>query len=404
MAYDVEQVRSHFPSLESGIAFFDGAAGTQTPTPVATAIYETMLSPISNRGKGTASARKADKVTLSAREAMGDFLNCEPAGIVFGRSMTAMTFDLTRTLSERWKPGDQIVVTSLEHDANLRPWLLAAERAGVVVRWVNFDPETGEVPLQAITSVLNSRTKWVAITAASNVIGTKPDVAAITAAAHLVGARVHVDAVHLAAHELVDMQALGADIVACSPYKFLGPHIGVQAANPDLWHELQPAKLAPSPGSVPERFELGTLPYELLAGVTAAVDFLADLDPQAHGSRRARLATSLKALHQHEEGIAEALVEAVESVPGAVNYSRADQRTPSLFFTIDGVEATGISDFLAEDKINAPASHFYAIEACRRLGLPDTGAVRVSATPYATLDEVARFRESLHAAVQQLRG
>lgn len=403
MAYDIEQVRSQFPSLGSGTAFFDGAAGTQTPEPVARAIYDSLVSPISNRGKGSASARHADDVTLAAREAMGDFLNADPAGVVFGRSMTAMTFDLTRTLSARWKPGDQIVVTSLEHDANLRPWLLAAQHAGAVVRWLDFDPKTGELPVETITAALNSRTRWVAITAASNVIGTKPDVAAISAAAHKVGARVHVDAVHLAAHELIDMRGLGADIISCSPYKFLGPHIGVQAASTDLWHELQPAKLAPSPNSVPERFEMGTLPYELLAGVRAAVDFLAGLEPNGQGERRERLETSMAVLHEHERQIAQALIEAVESVPGVTNYSRASERTPSVFFTVEELSASEISSRLAQANINAPASHFYALEACRRLGLGEAGAIRVSAAPYSTLEEVARFREALHAAVQQLR-
>src|SRR5919205_664501 len=238
-SYDVAAVRAAFPALKAGTAHFDGPGGTQAPEPVARAVADTLTSPIANRGRTTQAERNADDVVLAARAAMGDLLHADPGGIVFGRSATALNMDLARTLAAGWGPGDEVVVTRLDHDANVRPWVLAAEAAGATVRWLPFDPATGEP---------------------------------------------------------VDVAAFGADLYTCSPYKFLGPHCGVLAAAPSLLERLHPAKLLPSTDAVPERFELGTLPYELMAGTTAAVDFLAGLAPGAATSRRERLEASMAAL------------------------------------------------------------------------------------------------------------
>ena len=213
----------------------------------------------------------------AARAALGDLMGTDPGGVVFGRSMTALTFEMARTLSQGWGPGDEVVVSRLDHDANIRPWVLAAERVGATVRWAEFDPATGELEPDAVAAVVGDRTRLVAVTAASNLIGTMPDLPAIAAIAHDAGALLYVDAVHLAPHGLVDRVAMGADLVACSPYKFFGPHCGALAAAPELLESLHPDKLVPSSDAVPERFELGTLPYELLAGVTAAVDVIAGI-------------------------------------------------------------------------------------------------------------------------------
>src|SRR5690606_7989531 len=222
-----------------------------------------------------------------------------PRGVVFGRSMTQLTFDLARTLADGWRPGDEVVVTSLDHDANIRPWVIAAQRVGATVRWAEFDPTTGELDPRVVADLVGERTRLVAVTGASNLIGTRPDVAAIAAAAHEAGALVHVDGVHLSAHAPVDVTALGADFFALSPYKFCGPHHGALVADPDLLETLRPDKLLPSTDAVPERFELGTLPYELLAGTTAAVDFLADLAAGGEGGdRRARLRALLAAVEE----------------------------------------------------------------------------------------------------------
>src|SRR5215213_6229025 len=302
MSYDVAAVRAQFPALRAGIAHFDGPGGTQVPEPVARAVAGTLTSPIANRGRVTAAEQTADDIVLAARAAMADLLGADPAGIVFGRSATQLTFDLARTLAAGWGPGDEVVVSHLDHDANIRPWIRAAEAVGATVRWIAFDPATGELTSDDVAEVLTDRTRLVAVTGASNLIGTRPRIAEIAARVHEVGALLAVDGVHLTAHAPVDVRALGADLYTCSPYKFLGPHCGVLAADPALLESLTPAKLLPSSNDVPERFELGTLPYELLAGTTAAIDFLAGLTP-ATGTRRERLMTAMSALEGYEDGL-----------------------------------------------------------------------------------------------------
>jgi cysteine desulfurase family protein (TIGR01976 family) len=404
MAFDVQTVRAGFPALREGTAHFDGPGGSQTPASVAEAVARTMTSSISNRGRVTASERRADDIVLEARAAMGDLLGTEAGGVVFGRSMTALTYDLARTLARGWSAGDEVVVTSLDHDANIRPWVQAAERAGATVRWAEFDPATGELPVAAVEQQLSERTRLVAVTGASNLVGTRPDVPALAAAAHAVGALVHVDVVHLAAHAVVDRHALGADVLACSPYKHFGPHLGVQAADPALLETLHPDKLLPSTDQVPERFELGTLPYELLAGTTAAVEAVAALDLDATGSRRSRIETSMTAVEAHEDGLRERLEAGLRGVDGAVLHSRAARRTPTVYFAVEGVESAALSRHLAEAGVNAPAGHFYAIEAARRLGLGDTGAVRAGIAPYTDVGDVERLVDAVADGVAALRG
>ena len=223
---DTDRIRTHFPALALGVAHFDGPGGSQTPTEVAEAVAAAMTSGVSNRGTITDAELRAERIVADARAALGDLLGADPRGVVFGRSMTALTFDLARTLSADWGPGDEIVVTRLDHDANIRPWVLWAERAGATVRWLGFDPDTAE--LDDLETVLSTRTRLVAVTGASNLFGTRPDVAAISRAAHEVDALVYVDGVHLAPHAPVDVAALGADLLACSPYKFFGPHLGAR--------------------------------------------------------------------------------------------------------------------------------------------------------------------------------
>ena len=245
MDFDVNRVRRAFPALELGVAHFDGPGGSQVPLAVAQAVATTMTAGLANRGSVTDAERRADEVVREARSAVADLLGADPGGVVFARSMTQATFDLARILSASWSPGDEVVVTRLDHDANIRPWVLAAERAGATVRWVDFDRRTADLTVADVEAVLGNRTRLVAVTGASNLIGTRPDVAAIAAAAHRVGALVHVDGVHLAPHAPVDVRTLGADFFACSPYKFFGPHLGATVADPDLWEQLEPARLLP---------------------------------------------------------------------------------------------------------------------------------------------------------------
>ncbi|MFI7129501.1 cysteine desulfurase-like protein [Nonomuraea sp. NPDC050153] len=393
-AADVQALRAHFPALTQGAAHFDGPGGSQTPTAVADAVHRTLTAAIANRGLVTEAERFADEVTLAARAAMADFVGGDPRGIVFGRSMTQLTFDFARTLAKDWRPGDEIVVSRLDHDSNIRPWVIAAESAGAAVRWIDFDPKSGEVTLDAVEGVLSERTRLVAITAASNLIGTRPPVAEISRLAHARGALVYVDGVHYSAHVPVDMAALGADFYACSPYKFLGPHLGVVAAAPETLESLRPDKLLPATDVVPERFELGTLPYELLAGTTAAVDFLAGVLPGT-GSRRERLLASMAAVERYEDGLRESVETELDGMPRVISHSRAASRTPTLLLTFEGHPATAVRDFLADRKINTTVSNYYAIEASRWMGLGDEGGLRVGLAPYNDRNDVDRLTTAL---------
>jgi cysteine desulfurase family protein (TIGR01976 family) len=393
--YDVTALRSQFPALSSGVAHFDGPGGSQVPDAVADAIRGTLLSGISNRGRVTAAERIADDVVISARQAMADLLGADPGGIVFGRSMTQLTFDFSRALAKTWRPGDEVVVTRLDHDANIRPWVLAAQSVGAVVRWVDFDPTTGEIPMENVAAALSERTRLVAVTAASNLIGTRPAVPSIAALAHDAGALVYVDGVHFTAHAPVDVDVLGADFFACSPYKFLGPHCGVLAGRVAALQELLPDKLLPSTDVVPERFELGTLPYELLAGTAAAVDFLAALAPDADGDRRARLLAAMTLVEVHEDRLRQGIEAGLATLPGVTVWSRAAVRTPTLLLTFDGRDPVDAYEFLAKLDVNVPAGSFYALEASRFLGLGDTGGLRVGLAPYSEQDDADRLLAGL---------
>ena len=393
MAYDVERIRARIPALAGGVAYFDGPGGTQTPDLVAAAIASALTSPLSNRARVTGAEINADDITLAARQAGADLVNGDPRGIAFGRSMTDITFDIARTLAQGWGPGDEIVVTRLDHDGNVRPWVTYAQRSGATLRWVDFDKATGVLALEDVTKLLNENTRLVAITGASNLLGTRPDLVAIGKAVHQTQALFYVDGVHLTAHAPVDMQAIGADFYVCSPYKFLGPHIGMLAASPALLETLHPDKLRPSTESVPDRFELGTLPYELLAGITAAVDVLADLVPgdEATMSRRDRIVRSMAALESYEDELHVYLRAGLESVPGIRLYCHAPHRTPTELFSIDGVDSGQVYVTLSALGVNAPASSFYAIEAADWIGLGEPGAVRVGLAPYTSHDDVDRL-------------
>jgi cysteine desulfurase family protein (TIGR01976 family) len=395
---DVAALRDHFPALAGGVAHFDGPGGSQVPDVVADAIRSTLLAGVSNRGTYTAAERYADDVVIQARRAMADLLGADPGGIVFGRSMTALTFDFSRALAKSWRVGDEVVVTRLDHDANIRPWLIAAESVGAVVRWAEFDARSGELPVANIARQLTGRTRLVAVTGASNLIGTRPALAEIARLVHGAGALCYVDGVHLTAHAPVDVAAIGADFYACSPYKFLGPHCGVLAGRVNVLEQLWIDKLLPSTDLVPERFELGTLPYELLAGTTAAVDFLAGLAGGPDGSggdRRSRLIDAMTLIERHEDVLRLTIERGLCALPGVVLHSRASDRTPTLLLSFDDHDPANAYRFLAERGINAPAGSFYALEAARFLGLGAAGGLRVGLAPYTNQSDVDRLLAGL---------
>lgn len=395
---DIDGLRARIPALGAGIAHFDGPGGTQTPTPVIEAMTRALSAPLAVRGSVAPGEINAETLVSDFRRAMADLLGAEAEGIVAGRSATQLTYDFSRVLARSWAPGDEVIVSRLDHDANIRPWVQAAEGAGAVVRWADFDPATGELPVASVGALLSDRTRLVAVTAASNLIGTRPDVAAIADLVHRAGALLYVDGVHLAAHAFVDVTALGADFFVCSPYKFFGPHHGVLAASPRLLETLRPDKLAPSTDAVPERFELGTLPYEALAGTRAAVDFLADLAPGAPGTtgdRRARLRAAYTAIEVHETALRESAEAAMSQLDGVTQHSRAARRTPTMLLTFDHHEATDAYHFLARSQIHAPAGSFYALEASRHLGLGAAGGLRVGLSPYNNAADVERLTTAL---------
>jgi cysteine desulfurase family protein (TIGR01976 family) len=395
MSYDVTAVRAHFPALLEGAAHFDGPGGSQSPTQVARAVADVLTSAVANKGVMTAAERRATEIVDAARAAGADLVGGDPDGIVFGRSMTQLTYDFARTLAKTWGPGDEVVVTRLDHDANVRPWVQAATAAGAMVRWASFDPATGVLTTDDVASVMSVRTRLVALTAASNLLGTRPDVPTVAATAHEAGALVYVDGVHYTPHAFVDVAALGADFYACSPYKFLGPHLGMLAAAPALLEELRPDKLLPASDIVPERFEFGTLPYEALAGTTAAIDFLAGLVPGT-GSRRDRLAASFEALEQHESELLSHLDSGLAQLPTVTRFGDPDRRrTPTTLFTVANVPPTEVYRRLAERGVNAPAGTFYAYECARVLGIEETGAVRAGLAPYTDKSDVDRLLEAV---------
>jgi cysteine desulfurase family protein (TIGR01976 family) len=398
MTYDVAAVRASFPALKEGVAHFDGPGGSQVPDVVGEAVASVLTSSIANRGRVTPAARRADDVVAAFRSAMADLLGAAPGGIVYGRSMTQLTYDFSRAVAKTWKPGDEVVVTRLDHDANIRPWVQAAEAVGATIRWVSFDPATGELPVAAVAEVLSERTRLVAVTGASNLIGTRPPVAQIAPLVHEAGALFYIDGVHLTPHAPIDITTLGADFYTCSPYKFLGPHCGVLAARPELLEEIHPDKLLPASEAVPERFELGTLPYEMLAGTTAAVDYLASLAPDPDESRRERLLAALAAIEDHEDRLRQRIESALAAMDGVVLHGHAPLRTPTLLFSVTGTAPDAVAAHLAERGVNAPAGTFYALEAARVLGMGVAGAVRAGIAPYTDDDDADR----LVAAVAEL--
>ena len=355
MVYDVARIRSEFPSLDSGWAHFDGPGGTQTPRAVGDAVASVLTGPLSNRGTIGESEERAEAAVHGFRLAMADLVNGHPRGIVHGRSATQLTYDFSRHLSQdvgRRRRGRRHPARPRLERAAVGAGRRAGRRDGALGR---LRPGDRRAVDRCRRAAVTDRTRLVAVTAASNLIGTMPDIPAIAAAAHAAGALVYVDGVHYTAHELPDVDALGADFFTCSPYKFLGPHCGVLAARPELLETIVPDKLLPATNAVPERFEFGTLPYELLAGVTAAVDVLAGPrqsgdagESDVAGSRRARLAASYAALHEHEEALRARIEAGLAELPGVTLWSRASRRTPTLLVTFAGHEASEVTRRLAE--------------------------------------------------------
>ncbi|MCI2419833.1 cysteine desulfurase-like protein [Saccharopolyspora sp. K220] len=398
MAFDVEKTREQYPALADGRAWLDGAAGTQVPQSVIDAVSDAYRVGMSNVGGPYESSRRASGIVAEARAAVADLVGApDPTGVVFGPSMTALTYRFAAVLAGGWRPGDEIVVTQLDHDANVRPWVQHAQRAGAAVRMAELDPETGELPVDHVTDLIGERTKLVAVTAASNVLGTMPELRAITDRARQVGALSYADGVQHCPHAHVRLAELGADFYATSAYKWAGPHLAaVVAADPWSLENLHPDKLTPSPDTVPDRFELGTNPFAALAGVVAAVDHLAGLDPEASGTRAERLAVSRRGVQAHEDELAKTLFEGLAALDGVVRYGAPQGPcTPTAFFGLPGKEPADVAEQLAERGLNVSHGHSYAWEVVHALGIGPKGGVRASLSHYTNRAEVERLLDAL---------
>jgi cysteine desulfurase family protein (TIGR01976 family) len=361
--------RERFPGLRDGWARLDGPAGTQMLDSAIDAMADWMRSGRgANHGGLFAAARRTDELVADTRAAVAALLGAEPAGVVFGPSMTGLTMHFAAAVGRTLAPGDELVCSRLDHDANVRPWLIAAERAGAIVRFAEPDRETLELPAAAVEAVLSERTRWVAVTAASNAVGTVPDLDGIVAAARAAGARVFLDAVHAAPHFPLDAAALGCDALACSAYKWFGPHVGVLAADPLLLAELAPDKLRPSSDAPPERWELGTLPFEALAGVRAAAEYMLALD---WGKVRAR-----------EDALLAAALDGLGAMPHVTLHGSAARRAPTVMLSVAGRSPEEVAAALAERRVAVWHGNYYAWELERLLGLAPHGAVRAGFVHY----------------------
>lgn len=398
---DVARVRSQYPALADGWAYLDGAAGTQVSQPVIDAVADAWARGIGNHGGVFDASRRSDEYTAGARQAVADLVGApSPDGVVLGPNSTTMTYRMAAALARTWRPGDEVVVTRLDHDANVRPWVQMAERAGAVVRFVDPLRPSLDLPAKQFDGLLGERTRLVALTAASNVVGTRPPVREIADAAHAVGALVFVDGVHATPHVPVDMAELGADFYTTSAYKWSGPHLGAVAADPSLLETLQPDKLASSPNEVPWRFETGTPPMAQHAGLVAAVDHLAHLAPtfgdHAELARRERLLASMAAVEAYETELFAVLLDGLAAMEHVETIGSPARRTATVYFTVRGHTPGQVAEHCAAARVNVWAGHMYAWELTGLLGIRDSGsAVRAGLVHYNDRSDVDRLLEVL---------
>jgi len=395
-ARSTAEIRGHFPALERRhgghpVAYFDGPGGTQVPRAVADAVRDYLLHHNANTHWHYPTSEETDRILAAARTSVADFLGATPSEIVFGANMTTLTFHLGRALGRGWGPGDELIVTELDHHANVAPWRALERERGVTVRSVPLALGTGELDWLALERALSPRTRLLAIGAASNALGTVSDVTRACALARAAGALSFVDAVHYAPHVLVDVRAIGCDFLACSAYKFYGPHVGILFGRRDRLQALDAPKLAPAPDTAPERLETGTLDHEGIAGAGAAVEFLASL--AAGGSRRERLERTFAALHRRGQELVERLWAGLGDIPGVTRYGPPPgrPRTPTVSFTVAGRSSEQVATALAAEGVFVSNGDFYATTVVERLGLTAEGLVRAGCACYTTADEVDRL-------------
>ena len=406
---DVEHLRTRFPALQRTIAgrpvaHLDGPAGSQTPQSVIDAMANRLAAGASNLGGAFPVSAETVDLVADARAAVADLVGGDPGEIVFGQNMTSLTFAMSRAIAREWGPGDEVVVTALAHDANVAPWRLAAADRGTTVRLADIRPDDGALDLRSLEEVITGRTRLVAVTAASNALGTVTPLPEIIEMAHRAGALVYVDAVHFSAHRISDVRALDGDFLAASAYKFFGPHTGLLWGKAEHLERFSPYKVAPAPDLGPGKWETGTQSFESLAGVHAAVDYLASLGDGA--SRRARLESAFGAIRSHEESLIARFLAGTAEMPGVTVYgitdaSRAAERVSTFAVDVAGVPARQAATELGRRGIFVWDGHYYAVAVMERLGLADRGGlVRVGFLHYNTAEEVDRVL----AALDELAG
>jgi cysteine desulfurase family protein (TIGR01976 family) len=411
---DIDQIRSQFPAISKNSGpnapvFFDNPGGTQVPQMVIDAITDCLINSNANLGGPFKTTKLADRVFDQAHQAMADFVNANSADeIIFGQNMTTLTFNISRSIGHLFDEGDEIILTRMEHDANVSPWLMMARDHGLEVKWLPFDTDSFEFDLNKLDDLLSDKTKLVCIGHASNMTGTINDVKAASQKAHAAGALVYVDSVQYAPHGIIDVQDLGCDFLVCSPYKFFGPHMGVLWGNLDVLKTLDPYKVRPAGSEAPGCFETGTLSHEAMAGVTATVDYFAWVGREiadeyyrtrfagTGNERRQQICAGMNCLVDYELPLTKRLIEGLQAIPGVtvqgITSSNAFvRRVPTVSFTVEGHQPSEISNKLAEHDIYVWDGHNYAIEPAEQLGLMDKGGVvRVGLAHYNTMDEVER--------------
>lgn len=407
--FPIEWIRAQFPALarqENGrpVAFFDGPAGSQVPQSVADAVSRYLLTTNSNRGGVFTVAKESDAIVDLAHDMAATFLGADdPATTVFGANMTTLTLALSRALGRTWKSGDEVIVTRLDHDGNVTPWVLAARDAGATVRHVDVNLDDGTLIQESFRAALSPRTKLVAIGYASNVTGTINPIGPMIAAAKEVGALTFIDAVHYAPHGLIDVVALGCDFLACSAYKFFGPHVGLLYGRKPLLEDILPYKLRVSSNQLPGKWMTGTQPHESLAGTAAAVEYLADLGRKCagqSGSMRESLQAAFVTIHHHEQALSQRMLAGLKALSnyrvwGITDPARLDERVPTFSLTHSRFTPKELAERLAAEGLYAWCGNHYGLPFCEAAGLEPHGTLRIGFLHYNTLEEVDRVLETL---------
>jgi len=413
MPLDNKSIRNQFPGLRRQAIFLDNPAGTQVAQHSLDRMRSYLVNTNANHGGAFATSRESDQIVYQARQAAADFLNApRPEEIVFGPNMTSLTLNLSRSIARTLNRGDSIVVTRLDHDANITPWVLVAEERGCKVHWVDFHPEDGTLDLEDFWVALESKPRLIAVGYASNALGTINPLSKIITMAHSAGALVYVDAVQYAPHGPIDVQKLDCDFLVCSSYKYFGPHMGVLYGRYELLDELKAYKVRPAPDDPPDKFETGTGNFEGMAGVLGAIEYLEWVGKtfgedylekygERFSGRALRLKQAMSAIRAYEYELACALLDVLEETPGVTIYGltdrrRLEERVPTVSFTLKGTHPRQVAEELDKANIYVWDGNYYALAVTERLGLEESGGmVRVGPVHYNTIDEISRFGEAL---------